>query len=263
MCIIVVKPIKKPLPKKCIENCWSGNKDGAGIMYALKGKLHVEKYVTLQDFKKRYYQLEHIVGNETNMVLHFRFCTHGVNDITNVHPFFINENLAFCHNGIFDIDIDDPFISDTQIFNEKVLKLLPVNFLEYSCLTELLRGYAGTDNKLVFLDNKGVYTIFNEIDGIWDKGGCWFSNSGYKAREYEYTKLNNSLDYYYPPNKNYQSEIDQDYAAYIKNRDKRIALNEKKSLVERLDMEETEEMDVLDYIKTEKFQNFKKEENLL
>jgi len=257
MCIIVVKPVKKSLPKKCMDNCWKANSDGAGIMYALDGKLHIEKYMTLQDLKKRYFQLEHIVGKETNMVLHFRFCTHGVNDITNVHPFLVNDKLAFCHNGIFDIDIDDPFISDTQTFNNKVLKLLPANFLEYGCLTELIRGYVSTENKLVFLDSKGKYTIFNEEDGIWDKSGCWFSNSGYKTREYVFTKLNNTLDYYYPPYQNYAAK---DYTDIIKERDK-------KSLVSRLEMEEEEEewedTDILDYIKTEKFQTFKKEEGIL
>ena len=195
MCIIIVKPKNKKLPADCINNCWSANHDGAGIMYAIDGKIHMKKYKYLKELKKEYNKIKDTIGNKTDIVLHFRFATHGTKDIENVHPFMVHDKLAFCHNGIFDIEIENPLHSDTQAFNEQVLKMLPPDFLDYPCINELLRGYVGTSNKLVFLADTGKISIFNEECGEYDTNGIWYSNSGYKFNANWYTGIQTKMGF--------------------------------------------------------------------
>jgi hypothetical protein len=53
MCIIVYKPKGIELPKEDIlKNCFDNNADGAGYMYAHKGKVLIHKgFMDWEDFK--------------------------------------------------------------------------------------------------------------------------------------------------------------------------------------------------------------------
>jgi len=176
MCIIILNSkngnrIKKETLRICNEN----NSEGIGIFYSDSKKITVKKTFDISEALEWYGEIK---NKKINIGFHFRIGTSGVPDLRNVHPFFVNSNLVFAHNGIFDIDI--PFgskISDTQIFNNTILKKLPSDFLDKKHIVTLISGYCQS-SKLLFLDSAGNAKIINEKLGIWENGN-WFSNRSY------------------------------------------------------------------------------------
>lgn len=62
MCIIAVKPANKPMPDaSIISTMWKRNSDGAGFMYAHKGKVYICK--GFMHFEKLQRALERIPPN--------------------------------------------------------------------------------------------------------------------------------------------------------------------------------------------------------
>ncbi len=177
MCIIAIQPQGKKISKETLRNCWDNNNDGSGIMYSHNGKIVVQK--ELYSFKK-FMQFKTFADSlNVNIVLHFRISTSAGINLENVHPFKVNENLFFCHNGILNIDVPvNSKINDTQIYNNTILKNLPAKFEQNKGITELLSQSIGNRNKFVFLNSLGEFTIINEHLGTWDTG-IWFSNNSY------------------------------------------------------------------------------------
>ena len=178
MCIIVLNT-KYHLSKEIMIECWQANNDGAGIMYALDGKLTIFK--ELKNFNT-YYEYYNTLRKEFKKIkigLHFRIATSGKIDTNNIHPFKINDKLSFMHNGIIDIPLQKKTkISDTIAFNQKILKQLPNNFLNSRAITHLISRYIGR-SKILFMNNQGKHWIINEDLGHWDNNGNWFSNFSY------------------------------------------------------------------------------------
>ncbi|MAT59482.1 MAG: hypothetical protein CMF23_16035 [Ignavibacteriae bacterium] len=178
MCIIVLNR-REQLTEDLLKRCWFSNNDGAGLMYSINGQLTIFK--ELKNFKT-FYEYYSTLRNEfkkTTIALHFRIATSGKVDTNNIHPFKVNENLAFMHNGIIDIPWQRKSkVSDTIAFNQKVLKQLSQNFLNNVAIRELISRYID-GSKLLFMNNQGKYWIINEQLGHWDKKGNWFSNYSY------------------------------------------------------------------------------------
>jgi predicted glutamine amidotransferase len=178
MCIIILNT-KEHLSKELIEECWQANNDGAGLMYGLNGKLTIFKELKNFNTYYEYYSTLRKEFKKIKIGLHFRLITSGKIDTYNIHPFKINDKLAFMHNGIIDIPLQkDSRISDTIAFNQKILKQLPSNFLNNRAITNLISRYIGR-SKLLFMNNCGRHWIINEDLGHWDKNGNWFSNFSY------------------------------------------------------------------------------------
>lgn len=183
MCIIILNS-KQKLTKDVINTSWINNNDGAGLLY-LDSNNKFQVYKTMNN-KKEYYKRYSAARQESKhpIVLHFRIATHGKVNTKNIHPFKVNNNLYFAHNGIIDIETNNK-VSDTIAFNEKILKNLHPNFLNNKAIQELLSVYIGS-SKLVFLHKNGTPTIINEDKGHWDNFGNWYSN--YSYTEYTYPK---------------------------------------------------------------------------
>ncbi|MFZ1292202.1 MAG: hypothetical protein WAR79_19060 [Melioribacteraceae bacterium] len=178
MCIIILNT-KEHLSKELLNECWQTNSDGAGIMYAIDGKINIFKELKNFNTFYEYYSTLRKEFKKTKIALHFRIATSGNIDIYNIHPFNVNENLAFMHNGIINILLQKKSkISDTIAFNQKILKQLPQNFLNNHALVELISRYVER-SKLLFMNNHGKYWIVNEHLGHWDKKGNWYSNYSY------------------------------------------------------------------------------------
>jgi hypothetical protein len=203
MCIIAVKPKGKTISKEILENCWQRNPDGAGIMYAVNGKIYVSK--ELHSFEKFYKQFKHIDNSiDTNIVVHFRIATSGGVNERNIHPFKISDEAYFCHNGILDIEVPrESKDNDTRIYNNVILKQLPKDFYNNQAILQLIQMSIGSNNKFVIMDKDGNYHILNEEAGQWDDG-IWYSNSSYKPYSYKksvYTGWSDDWydDYKYTP----------------------------------------------------------------
>jgi hypothetical protein len=145
------------------------------------GVVVVEK--EMKDWKRLYKVYEDWRNRfpSAHILLHFRISTHGGINIENCHPFKVNKSLAFIHNGIIDTDIIKGK-SDTNSFNELVLKELPKDFYKQQSIMDLMEYRIGY-SKLVFLDGMNNYAIVGEHKGKWDNGN-WYSNESYKPSKY-------------------------------------------------------------------------------
>ena len=176
MCVIVYKPKKAKITKKVLRQCWDANPDNAGFMFADNSVLTICKgYTTFRTFYKGFRKQEKL--HNENFVLHFRIATHGKIDKANCHPFVVNKNIGFVHNGILNCVDATKEKSDTSVFCKQVLRKLPNNFLDRKEHRVMLESVCKSESsKFVFLTNKGTAHIFSESTGIW-QGGCWFSNT--------------------------------------------------------------------------------------
>lgn len=199
MCIIVYKPVNQLVPLKTLKDCWDGNKDGAGLMFAEDGQLKIAKgFMDWKRFKKYYNRFGEERMLSVPMVFHFRIATHGSVGPANCHPFKVHNDLWFAHNGIISaVDVPkDRDISDTEAFAEQYLGYLHSNLEGGLTIGHLAteRYYGGTPindmigkfivgSKLVFMNGRGEVAIVNETAGTWD-GEIWFSNRTYKRYTY-------------------------------------------------------------------------------
>jgi len=182
VCIAILKPAKRNVSNRHIRNAWNNNPHGGGFMYAHDGHIHIHKELSsVNAFIKAFRAAEH-AHPTAHFVLHMRIMTSGLVDEANTHPFRIDEHVAFCHNGVIDIELDDKLHSDTWAFNEHVLRKLPDAWYDSAALRELIRGYIGA-SKLIFLRSDNKTTLINEGLGHWSNG-VWYSNH---SHEYAYT----------------------------------------------------------------------------
>jgi predicted glutamine amidotransferase len=171
MCVAIVKPKGKTITKKELKQAWNTNPDGAGFAFSKAGKLHCFKSMDKNKFINTAFDTMKKI--DSTFLIHFRIATQGAVNIQNAHPFFVNKNLAFIHNGHIPGMKDSEKISDTRYFNIDILQQLPykMNNKTHDKLIASAIGYS----KLAFLNNAGEYNIINENLGSW-KRGIWFSN---------------------------------------------------------------------------------------
>jgi predicted glutamine amidotransferase len=203
MCIAILNT-KNTLTKETLQQCWKSNPDGAGMIYISKGQLVTFKEMTNFDKFYKEYIKQRKANKQSNFVLHFRIATSGKIDRANCHPFNVNKNLAFVHNGMISIQQLNNNVSDTYTFNELILKKLPSTFLNNHAILDLIENYIGY-SKLIFLDNENNPSILNEHLGHWDEEDNWYSNNSYqcivkvKAKDKSYNNYispNQSQGYY-------------------------------------------------------------------
>ena len=196
MCIAIVKKAGKVLNKEVLKRCFDANPDGAGFAYINTDFVEVKRltvYKTL-DFEKFWvkYEKAQRLFPESNFLIHFRIKTHGVVDVTNCHPFFINEDECFIHNGIITGLPTSKDESDTMMFNKHILQKLDKGWHKNDGMKKLIEDYIGY-SKIAFLNVDNEFEIFNETKGDWIDD-IWYSNSSYKERVYV-VKNNNKIPY--------------------------------------------------------------------
>lgn len=178
MCVIVHKQKDVPLSQKVLRECWNQNPHGAGIMWTEDQKLSCEKgFMTFASLWSRLSD-ESLDFKGKECVIHFRYGTAGLKTPELCHPFIINPNLAFVHNGILShSELYDPLDqkSDTQLLCLKIFKQLPQNFLNNRGISLLLENYF-QGSVFVFMDSSGKVTKMGEIDNGIETDGYWFSN---------------------------------------------------------------------------------------
>jgi len=177
MCIAILNK-QGQLGSIQLENSWNNNNEGGGLMWVQDGKLQTFKTYEYKDFEDMYFALR-TNPNIGNIVLHFRIATSGFKNPINLHPFLVNDDLGFVHNGIIS-GLGTADHSDTYQFNE-LLQKLPTDFISNQGIMHFITEYISS-SKLVFLDSQDNYSIVNEKFGHWDKTqDNWFSNDSYKS----------------------------------------------------------------------------------
>lgn len=123
-------------------------------------------------------------------LFHSRWATHGVTDVTNVHPFYVGRSTdtVVAHNGVLP-QVFHPgkgdTRSDTHVFADDWLgKQSYGNWTRRE--RAMIAGIIGSGNKLVILsaskklsEPRG-YVINRNAGWLDDKTGAWFSNSDYR-----------------------------------------------------------------------------------
>lgn len=201
MCIIAAKPAGVAMPsEETIFQMWSSNRDGAGFMYAKKGKVHIEKgFMHYEDFHDAIEKLSK--SNDMTklpLVMHFRIATHGGVNPANTHPFPITDSigvlsklkssctLGVAHNGIIDIT-PRKGISDTMEYIISQLAPLYAGVKDFYRNEHLMRMIDNaTGSRLAFLTSDGsIYTVGDFIED----NGIMYSNSSYKPFSSRYPSL--------------------------------------------------------------------------
>jgi len=195
MCVIVYKPSDVDVDMDVLKQCWKKNSDGAGLMFAEDGELHVKKgFMRWRSMKRFIKRMGKERFKSLPVVLHFRIATHGSVRPENTHPFGVTEDVYMAHNGVLScVDVPkDEDISDTETFILDVLHPLHEDLVA-GITTETLDGVGVINkmlgkfiggNKLVFMDSNGDVAIVNEHQGSWGQVSgykdVWFSNMLWK-----------------------------------------------------------------------------------
>ena len=182
MCLAIFQPSGKAIPESHLRDGFKNNPHGAGFMYFDEtGKVCTYRTMHFDAFIDEYEAAWALHGQHSPFAIHFRWATHGTQDINNVHPFMMNEHVAVLHNGIIDCIIEDKKMSDTAAFVRDYLGALPRNFQDNEFLFDLVEQYC-SGSKLIMLtsDPRSEYSayIFNERLGNWIDG-IWYSNGSY------------------------------------------------------------------------------------
>jgi len=164
------------------------NPDGAGYMYYDKETKTVIVRKGFMSCKSLLSSLHSHDLTDTNVVLHFRIGTSGLNDKLNCHPYPVfdknatkcSTSLAVAHNGILTAynPPKNSKINDTQMFINSVLKNLKKNFVYDADKMMLLETIVGT-NKFAFLDDKNHVTT---VGKFVEHDGYLYSNNSYEYR---------------------------------------------------------------------------------
>lgn len=183
MCIILYKPSGVPMPdKSVVKNCWVNNPDGAGLMYR-SGKEIIGK----KGFMKQKQLLKSILADDftgLDLVIHFRWATHGLRDQTATHPFPVVtdtkkltaqnwiSSAGIAHNGIIS-GYGSASLSDTQEF----IHLDLGHFGSISDRPEVESYLKSKGGKYVLMTAKKTVMIGDFISDA----GCYYSNADYRT----------------------------------------------------------------------------------
>lgn len=182
MCLAAYCPAGADIPVEHLVEAFRNNPHGAGYSYFDdKGKVRRHRFMKFEEFMNSYERTKQQFGDSSPFSVHFRYATHGLTDIGNVHPFMYNGNTTVIHNGILPTIIDDIEMSDTASFVENYLTALPNEWYDNEYLFDMVQEYC-SGSKLVILtaNPKAQHSayIVNEKDGLWDDG-VWYSNRSY------------------------------------------------------------------------------------
>ena len=185
MCLLVVQPSTAPaLTKTWLEDFYSSNSDGVGIMRSVDGELLIEKILPkdAQEFVDFYFN--HIDGHDC--AFHLRMKTHGNIDMENCHPYEVfnkaehGVDVWLMHNGILSTGNQaDITKSDTWHYIRDYLRPMLANNIDFiftDAFAEIIGDHIGGSNKFVLMDSNGRTQTVNQDAGVfW--GGRWLSNT--------------------------------------------------------------------------------------
>lgn len=190
MCVIAAKPagVKMPTAEQ-MKVMWYNNPDGAGIMYAKDGKVHIDKgYMKLADFLSRVEALGKTVDlDQIPVVLHFRIASAGGVCPEHCHPFPLTSSeylirrlccdceVGIAHNGTIH-GYGNSFLSDTMQYI--MLQMLPLSkavprFYENQYALEMIVN-STKGSWMVLLTGEGKLITIGDF--FIERGGIYYSN---------------------------------------------------------------------------------------
>ncbi len=178
MCLLVKQPASTVFTDDFLEDVYSKNSDGLGVMYAEDGKLRVYKALPANakefiDFYREYIE-------NKDCVWHARMQTHGDIDFDNCHPYKVTDDIWLAHNGVLSTgNSADKSRSDTWHFIRNIIApALTANpdLLVDADWHDFIGDMIGRSNKFGLVRADGEIVIINEKSGV-EFVGAWLSNT--------------------------------------------------------------------------------------
>lgn len=160
-----------------IQDVYSSNSDGVGIMYAAgDGKtLQVEKALP-QNVEQATDFIKRLPDDDRELAMHWRMKTHGNIDLSQCHPYKVEDGTWLMHNGILHTgNKADVTKSDTWHFIADYLSGLSIDALHHPGVAEFMGEFIGS-NRFAIMSGDGRLTVINKDQGI-EHDGIWFSNT--------------------------------------------------------------------------------------
>jgi len=198
MCLLVQKPRGVRWPKSYHWNATASNPDGVGLAWVEKGKVQVRRFLdpSLPEDDEIYALIASLTDKD--VMLHYRWATHGTRDLMNTHPLEIVPGVYLAHNGVMSSispysrftsmsytkatesePSDTAILADSlRIMHEAGYDILDPNGPVWGMLDRL---NITTNQKLMVVSSKGVVNIHPKL-GTWAAEGFWASNMGYRSR---------------------------------------------------------------------------------
>lgn len=189
MCIIIAKEKNKEFNKEKLDYAYESNKDGCGVMW-FDSELGLQTYKTLDYEEFKTFLDTNDWFKDKEAVLHLRYTTVGETNIANCHP-FTTGNGAVMHNGtIRGLKPKDKDKSDSRMLSELIDSWEHTDgndFIYGASFRFLFEEMLGSINRVVYMENDGTISIFNEEAGAWIDD-IWYSNDYYRKKRYTPTK---------------------------------------------------------------------------
>jgi len=204
MCIVIYKPIGASVPVKHLENSWENNSEGAGFMFPADGK--VQGYKGFMTYDELYLAMDNLgfiknnqVICEVDLVIHFRFATHGGVSAGKTHPFPASRDdkelhtetwqhsHGIAHNGVVS-QYAETGLSDTQGFIKAVLSDEDILAkLSHDEDIVFLLKHLTAGSKFLIMSRDNITML-----GEWKlDNGVYYSNTGYQ-KTYNWQTVNYS-----------------------------------------------------------------------
>ena len=178
MCLLTKQTSSTVLSDSFLADVYSKNRDGLGVMYAEKGKIHIYKCLPTNAKEFIDFYRKHAEGKDC--VWHARMQTHGDIDLDNCHPYMVTEGVWMAHNGVLSTGNDnDKTRSDTWHFIQNFLRpalTANPNLLLDQDFQNFLGKMIGPSNKFGFVRCDGEIVLINEQAGV-EYQGAWLSNT--------------------------------------------------------------------------------------
>lgn len=184
MCLIIHRPAGAVIPEALLESAAAFNPHGFGVMsYTDHAGVRVERHARsrLDDILRACR-----AHADHEYVLHLRYRTRGSLDLANVQPLRVTRDIALAHNGTLDLAHGDVQRSDTWHFVQHYLRPIlqrRAETLHDRAFQELVRQWAGQNNRFVFMDARSRRTVIinaeagRSVDGLWFSNTRWFDAS--------------------------------------------------------------------------------------
>ena len=164
MCILVVVPAHAKLPSKN-ELLAMHRVNPHGMGFACKS-MHYKG----MNFERFYNRLQFVPEDE-DVIIHFRFATHGSIGVKNCHPFY-KGGIWFAHNGILDVtpigDMTDSETAFREIIYPKIQEY-GIDSDEVAWTIYEIIGYS----KFAILGKDGIVRMFGNFEKYKDR---YYSN---------------------------------------------------------------------------------------
>lgn len=189
MCLLIHKPRDAELPDALLDSAADYNPHGYGLMAFADGELVVHRRANTR--KSELFALYRELRDH-ECVIHLRYGTSGVVDMTNTHPVKITQGLYMAHNGTVNLEHHESERSDTwHLVNDYLRPVLSrrPELLYDSFFQNLVTNWCGPHNKFVFMDGANRRTVIVnresgfEVEGFWLSNTRWFDASRFAWRQ--------------------------------------------------------------------------------